>query len=203
MADIVAVLMQWGLGGLVVASFTEAIFSPVLPDLLLIPLALAAPEKAIYYGVVTTLASVLGGLVGYLAGNRYGLPLLKRFVPPKYTAAIRGWLERYGAWAVVMAALAPIPYKFVSISAGVFRVNPAVFLAASLVGRAKRFMVEGILIYYYGPVALDFLERYTTVSVVVLAVLCVLLWAVRRLRSPAPAAPSCSNDSSLISVRGD
>lgn len=203
MAEIVNILTAWGLGGLIVAAFTEAIFSPVLPDLLLIPLALATPEKAIYYGAVTTLASVLGGVVGYLAGSLWGVPLLKRFVPQRYTASIRDWLERYGAWAVVVAAMAPIPFKFVSISAGVFRVNPGIFFAASLVGRAKRFMVEGLLIYYYGPTALVFLERYTTTSVAVLALLCVILWAVRRQRSAAAEVPVCSEDNRLARMRGD
>lgn len=149
---------QYGLWGLFFLTFIESFISPILPDLMLIPLALANPEKAITYSVIATLASVLGGFVGYGIGNRFGKLALKKFIPVHYTAKIKHWLDHYGGWAIFLAALAPIPYKFVSIAAGTFRINFFIFLVASVLGRGKRFLLVGILIYYYGPEALAMLE---------------------------------------------
>jgi len=127
----------------------------------LIPMGLALPEKAIYYSVIATTASVLGGFVGYFIGDRLGMPVLQKYAQAKHVETIHNWLEKYGGWAIFFAALAPIPYKFVSISAGVFRVNMVVFILASIFGRGKRFLLEGILIFYYGPKAVDLIKNYS------------------------------------------
>lgn len=161
MEALIIFFQQYGIVGLFTISFIESFISPVLPDLLLIPMALSAPEKAIYYSVIATTASVLGGIIGYFIGNKLGIPVLEKYVPNKHVATIHNWLERYGGWAIFFAAMAPIPYKFVSISAGVFRVNKVTFLLASLFGRGKRFLLEGILIFYYGPKAVELIKNYS------------------------------------------
>lgn len=161
MEQLIAWLESYGLAGLFIISFVESFISPVLPDVLLIPMALADPSQAIYYSIVATGASVLGGFVGYGIGFRLGIPIMKKVVPPQHVDTIHGWLEKYGGWAIWMAAMAPIPYKFTSITAGVFKVNLFVFTVASILGRAKRFLIEGILIYYYGDQAVELIARYT------------------------------------------
>lgn len=161
MDQIVAWLEQYGLIGLFIISFAESFISPVLPDVLLIPMCLANPSQAIYYSIVTTVASVLGGYVGYGIGRRFGIPLMQKVVPPQHVDTIHSWLEKYGGWAIWLAAMAPIPYKFVSITGGVFKVNLAVFTVASIPGRAKRFLVSGVMIYYYGDKAVELISRYT------------------------------------------
>jgi len=158
---IVQFFQGYGLIGLFIISFIESFISPILPDLLLIPMSLASPGSAIYYSLITTAGSVLGGFIGYAVGNRWGLPALKRFVPPKHAATLRNWVYTYGGWAIFAAAMAPIPFKFVSITAGAFRVNLLIFLMASVLGRAKRFVLIGILIHYYGPMAQDIMEEYS------------------------------------------
>jgi undecaprenyl-diphosphatase len=160
MEQLITWLESYGLIGLFVISFVESFISPILPDVLLIPMALANPDQAIYYSIVATGASVLGGFIGYGVGFRFGLPIMQKVVPPQHVETIHGWLEKYGGWAVWLAAMAPIPYKFVSITAGVFKVNLFVFTIASILGRAKRFLVEGILIYYYGDQAVELIARY-------------------------------------------
>ncbi|MDU4960513.1 MAG: YqaA family protein [Sporomusaceae bacterium] len=161
MEQLIAWLESYGLIGLFIISFVESFISPVLPDVLLIPMALAEPEKAIYYSLVATGASVLGGYVGYAVGYRLGIPLMKKVVPPRHVETIHGWLDKYGGWAIWLAAMAPIPYKFTSITAGVFKINLFVFTVSSILGRAKRFLLEGILIYYYGDQAVSLIARYT------------------------------------------
>lgn len=176
MEQVLAWVESYGVAGLFVIAFVESFFSPILPDVMLIPMALADPDQAIYYSAVVTVGAVLGGYVGYAIGFWLGIPILKRFVPPKYVNQIRSWLDRYGGWAIWLAAMAPIPYKFVSITAGVFKINLWVFSIASLLGRAKRFMIEGVLIYFYGEEAVSLIVRFTEdfvyafIAVVVLAI---------------------------------
>lgn len=175
MEQLISFFQNFGVVGLFIISFIESIFSPILPDLLLIPMALSVPEKAIYYSVIATTGSVLGGIVGYFVGNKYGILAVKKFVPDKYVLKISSWLDQYGGWAIFLAALAPIPYKFVSISSGVFRINMVVFLVASIFGRGKRFLLEGILIFYYGPQAIDLIKTYSNNFMIGITILIVLL----------------------------
>lgn len=149
---------NYGLGGLFLLAFMESFISPILPDLMLIPMVLAAPDEAIYYSLIATLASVLGGFVGYGIGNKLGQPAINKFVPLRYAEKIRQWFSTYGGWAIFFAALAPIPFKFVTIAAGAFRTNLLVFFLASVFGRGKRFLLIGILVHYFGPESLDVLN---------------------------------------------
>ena len=161
MADITATLLEWGLYGLLVASFTEAFVSPILPDLIMIPLMLAKPQDALYLGAVTTVASVLGGFIGYGVGYKIGAPAARKIIPGKYLDKIEGYLRDNAKWAIFLAALAPIPYKFVSISAGAFRVNFVLFILISMIARGKRFMLPGTVIYFFGPSAQEMLFQYS------------------------------------------
>jgi len=184
--DIIALLLSWGLIGLVVASFTESFCSPILPDVLLIPLALAQPEHAIYYGVLATLVSVLGGFIGYGIGYKIGPAAAHKLLPAKHEEKIRHFADRNASWAVFLAAMSPIPYKFVSISAGALKINLTVFVLASSLGRAKRFVLEGILIYYYGPAAVHIFTQHTgdvlVVSSIAVAVLGVGVYIFKRAK---------------------
>ncbi len=175
MEQLIIFFQNFGVLGLFIISFIESIFSPILPDLLLVPMALSVPEKAIYYSIIATVGSVLGGIVGYFIGNKYGIIAVKKYVPNKYVEKINGWLEQYGGWAIFLAALAPIPYKFVSISSGVFRINMVVFLIASVFGRGKRFLLEGILIFYYGPQAIELIKTYSNAFMIGVTIFIVLL----------------------------
>jgi undecaprenyl-diphosphatase len=159
--DIAALFLEWGLYGVIVAAFTEAFISPILPDIVLIPLMLAAPKDAIFLGVVATVASVLGGFIGYGAGYKLGAPAARKMIPAKYLERIEGYLQDNAKWAIFLAAVAPIPYKFVSISAGAFRVNLTVFVLISLIARGKRFLLPGVFIYFFGPSAQEFFTRYS------------------------------------------
>lgn len=188
MEQLIQLFQHYGAAGLFFVSFIESFISPILPDLILIPMALSTPEKAIYYSLIATLASVLGGIIGYFIGKRLGLPVLEKYASAKHVETIHNWLEKYGGWAIFFAALAPIPYKFVSISAGVFRVNMFVFLLASVFGRGKRFLLEGILIFYYGPKAVELIKNYSNnfiigfVAIAIIGVIAILLMRKKPIR---------------------
>lgn len=184
-----ALLSEWGVAGLVIAAFAESFISPILPDVFLIPVAMANPSNAIYYGILATLVSVVGGLVGYSIGNRLGLAVARKMMPDRYYTKINSYVKGHSrniGWAIFLAALSPIPYKFISITAGALRVNMRVFLMASFFGRAKRFLLEAIVIYYFGDAALAILEDLGTdmivYSLAAVAILLVLWWGYTRYK---------------------
>lgn len=177
-------LLDWGFPGLLIAAFTESFISPVLPDLLLIPLALANPHFAIYYGLAATIASVLGGLIGYTIGLKIGLPAARKFIPAKYMNKIHSTVEKNAILAIFIAALSPIPYKFVSITAGALKINMPVFLVISFLGRGKRFLLEGVLIYYFGSQAVEMFTQHKDdmliISLILIAGAGVVTYIMRR-----------------------
>lgn len=151
---------------LAVISFAESSFFPIPPDVLLIPMALARPDRAWRLAAICTLASVTGGALGYLIG--YALfdvlaqPLLHAY---GYEAAFERFKQtyaEYGVWVILIKGLTPIPYKIVTIASGAANFNFAVFMAASLVTRGARFFLVAGLLRYFGEPVRDFIERRLT-----------------------------------------
>lgn len=148
-------------------SFVESSVFPIPPDAMLIPMVLANRSRAWYYAAVATLASVLGGIVGYAIGyfvyetlgqwliNVYGLG--KQF--DSYRAAYNEW----GLWIILIKGLTPIPYKLVTIASGAAAFNIWVFVAASIVTRGARFFMVAALLYWFGEPIREFIERRLTV----------------------------------------
>ncbi len=137
---------EWYLAGL---SFTESSFFPVPPDVMLAPMALARPERAWRLAALTTVASVLGGLFGYLIGH-YAFIFIEPWIQRVgYTEAYQhaqDWFREWGFWAIFIAAFTPIPYKMFTIAAGVIAMPLLPFVIASLIGRGARFfLVAGIM----------------------------------------------------------
>ena len=136
----------WYLGGM---SFIESSFFPVPPDVMLAPMCLAQPHRAWHLALLTTLASVAGGLLGYAIGYfaiDAVLPWLQdsRYWPAYQTAV--AWFEQWGFWAVFIAGFSPIPYKMFTIAAGALSMALLPFTLASLVGRGARFfLVAGLM----------------------------------------------------------
>jgi membrane protein YqaA with SNARE-associated domain len=127
-------------------AFAESSFFPIPPDVLLITLGVATPERAVWYGIVCSVGSVLGGGLGYAIGLYGGRPLLYRLFRASRIHAVERLYDRYNAWATGIAGLTPIPYKVFTIAGGAFKINFKVFLVASVVSRSLRFMTEGVLL---------------------------------------------------------
>ncbi len=166
------------LGGM---SFIEAIFFPVPPDALLLPMCLARPERALHYATITTLTTVAGGVVGFVLGQ-WALDLVWPWIEAlgwadtfeRSMALFRQW----GFWVIFIAGFTPIPYKVFTISAGAAGVGWLPFLLGSLVGRGARFYLEAALIRWLGPRAEAVIHRHVEglgwVMVALLAI--VLAW---------------------------
>lgn len=138
---------------LALVSFTESSFFLIPPDVMLAPMTLAKPQKAWFYAGLTTIMSVLGGLLGYLIGL-YAidaiLPWLNEFgYMPKYELA-QAWFAEWGFWAIFMAGFTPIPYKVFTIAAGAASMALVPFVVGSLIGRGLRFFLVAGLIRWGG-----------------------------------------------------
>ncbi|HHW15063.1 MAG TPA: DedA family protein, partial [Firmicutes bacterium] len=184
------VLLPLGGWGLFLVAFAESSFFPIPPDVLLFPLVLAAPRLALVYAAVCTSASVLGALFGYLLGARAGRAILRRLTSEATIAKTEALFQRWGGWAVGIAAFTPIPYKVFTIAGGLFRVEPAAFVFASVVGRGGRFFSEAVLLQLYGRPMLAFLGKNFEWLTIALAAAVVGGYALFRLlgtKRPRPA----------------
>ena len=150
----------WILGGV---SFAESSFFPVPPDVMLIPMSLARPDKAYHYALICTLTSVAGGIVGYLIGallyDSLGLLVIQLYGYGEKIEAFREMYRQWGAWIILLKGLTPIPYKLVTISSGFVGYNFFLFVLLSLVTRGARFYVLAFLLHRYGPWAREIIEK--------------------------------------------
>jgi membrane protein YqaA with SNARE-associated domain len=144
-------------------SFVESSFFPVPPDAMLIPMALARPEKAWTYATVCTLASVAGGILGYAIGallyDTVGQWLISLYGYGDKVEAFRDAYATWGAWIILLKGLTPIPYKIVTITSGFAGYNLWLFILFSIISRGVRFFVEAFLLNRYGEQAREILER--------------------------------------------
>lgn len=150
----------WYLGGL---SFAESSFFPVPPDVMLAPMSLAQPQRAWRLAALTTLASVLGGVLGYFIGL-YALqwvePLLVDTGYMDRYLVVRQWFDEWGFWAIFVAGFSPIPYKLFTISAGALAMAFLPFVLASFIGRGARFFLVAGLMAWGGERMEQQLHRY-------------------------------------------
>ena len=157
-------------------SFIESSFFPIPPDVMLIPMVLSNREKAWWYAAIATVTSVLGGLLGYAIGyfayDAIGLPILKFYGKEHALDGFIQFVHEYGVPAIIIKGATPIPFKVVTIAAGVAKMDLLAFVGACIVARAMRFFLVAGLLYFFGQPIKEFIERrltlVTTVFVVVL-----------------------------------
>lgn len=165
----------YGSWALFILAFAESSFFPVPPDVLLIALAISIPARSFRYALICSVGSVLGGTAGYIIGFEFmdivGFRILNFYGLMDKYETISNLYERYNAWAVGIAGFTPIPYKVFTISAGAFKINFPIFLAASIVSRSARFFLVGWLIYKFGAEIRSFIDRYFNILSVVFMIL--------------------------------
>jgi membrane protein YqaA with SNARE-associated domain len=158
---------------LAVIAFAEASFFPIPPDALLIPMALARPDRAWRLALICTVASVAGGALGYYIGyavfDQLARPLINFYGYGPRFAAFQAMYAQYGVWIILIKGLTPIPYKIVTIASGAARFDFAVFMVASAVTRGARFFAVAALLRFFGASVRDFIERRLTLVTSLLA----------------------------------
>jgi membrane protein YqaA with SNARE-associated domain len=151
---------------LAIVAFAESSFFPVPPDALLIPMVLARPRYAWRFAAICTVASVVGGALGYLIGyavfDQLALPVLNLYGYGDRFASFQALYAQYGLWVILIKGLTPIPYKIVTIASGAAKFDFAVFMAASLVTRGARFFLLAALLRAFGAPVKEFIERRLT-----------------------------------------
>ncbi|MPL79229.1 membrane protein YqaA with SNARE-associated domain [Rhodobacter sp. 140A] len=149
---------------LAVVAFVESSVFPIPPDVLMIPMVLAAREKAWKIAFVATLASVLGGCLGYAIGYGFmdaiGKPILEFYGKADKFDELALRFNDYGGWAVLVAGVTPFPYKVITIFSGATQLSLPLFLAVSVLARALRFFVVAGLLWRFGAPIRDFIERW-------------------------------------------
>ena len=182
---------EWAIAMLAFASFIESIFFPIPPDPLLLAVAIVQQPIAILLGVLTAAASVAGALVGHTIGVWLGRPVLSRMFSEDKIASVDRLFERYGTWAILIAAFTPIPYKVFAIAAGVWRMDRRKFLIASAIGRGARFVTIGVLVFLFGREIEAFISgnfEILTAGISLLAIAAGAAWYVVHRRRQTQAS---------------
>jgi membrane protein YqaA with SNARE-associated domain len=165
----------WAMGAV---SFAESSFFPVPPDVMLIPMALARPDRAYLLATWCTVTSVAGGMVGYAIGallyGSLGAWLIHFYGYGGKVEAFREAYAQWGAWIILLKGLTPIPYKVVTITSGFAGYNFGLFVVFSIMARATRFFVLAFLLHRYGEQARHIIEKRLGLWVLLMAVVVVI-----------------------------
>ena len=162
----------WALAAI---AFIESSIFPIPPDVLLIPMILAARDRAWRFAAICTIASVLGGLLGYAIGyflfETAGRPLLDFYCYGAKFDSFRLDYNEWGAWIVFIAGVTPFPYKVITIASGATQLDPWVFTMASITARGLRFFLVAALLWWVGPPIREFIERRLGLMTILFCVL--------------------------------
>ncbi len=159
---------------LFILSFTESSFFPIPPDVLLGPLCLGKRSKSMWFATVCTVASVLGAFLGYAIGMfAINLALMVPGITQARVDLLAAEFVERGDIYVFIAALTPIPFKLLTITAGFAQMSLLPFTVACVIGRGLRFFAVAGLFWWIGPKALPFIERYFNLLCIVFVLLLV------------------------------
>lgn len=182
MHEIFASMNNWfqamGVWGLAINSCVESFFLIPPPDFLLIAMDLANPQKALYYAFVCTLASAVGGGIGYAIGFWGGRPAFK-FLFKKHIDKldkVEEMYKEYGSFAVFFSAFTPVPYKIFTIGSGILKMNFFKFFFVSLLGRGSRFFLVSLVLMFFGEAVKKYLELVILVVTILIIIFCVIVY---------------------------
>ena len=185
MHELFASINTWfqsmGTWGLALNSCIESFFLLPPPDFLLIAMDLAKPEKALFYATICTLASAVGGAVGYAIGYWGGRPAFK-FLFKKHIdklESVEKMYTEYGSFAVFFSAFTPVPYKIFTIGSGILKMNFIKFFSVSLLGRGSRFFLVSLVLMFFGEAVKKHLELIILVVTILIIIFCIVVYKKR------------------------
>jgi len=162
---------------LFVIAFAESSFFPIPPDVLLIPLAIGNPRRALRFAALCTVGSSLGALLGYFLGLEFYEVLGQRIVAfysvGEQYERVQALYQQWDVVAIALAGFTPIPFKIFTITAGVFKINLLTFTIVVVLSRGARFFLLGGLIWRFGPSIRNFVDRYFNLLVILFSILLV------------------------------
>ncbi len=167
---------------LAVIAFVESSVFPIPPDILIIPMVLAAPTRAWRVVAVASIASVLGGLAGYAIGfflfETIGRPIFEFYGYFDKFARFQDWYREWGGWIVFAGGFSPIPYKVITIASGSVQLDLLTFTVVSIISRAGRFLIVAALLWKFGAPIRTFIEKWLGPLTFLFVVLLVLGFVV-------------------------
>lgn len=167
----------YGVPALFFLALAESSFFPIPPDVLLLALAIARPQKALTYAAWCLAGSVIGGVIGYYIGLGLWNTVEGYLIPTVFSAekfdTVTEWYQEYGVLIVFIAAFTPMPYKVFTIAAGVFQLPLLPFIGASVIGRGARFFLVAALVRRYGDRARSFIDKNFNLLTIVFTVVLV------------------------------
>lgn len=166
------IFKQYGTMGLAINAYIESFFVAPPPDFLLIAMDLANPNKALFYALICTIASALGGVTGWTLGKFGGRPLFNKFFGKHQENfnKVEKLYEKYGTIAVIFAAITPVPYNVFAISSGILNMNFIAFFLISLIGRGSRFFIVSTFLMFFGKQVMQYFNYIFIAVAIVLAV---------------------------------
>lgn len=172
-----------GVQGLALNSFIESFFLVPPPDILLISMDLAKPEKSLYYAFICTIASAFGGAIGYFIGKFGGRPVFNFLFKNKHEQfeQVEKMYNKYGSLAVFFSAFTPVPYKIFTIASGILNMNFWKFLIASFFGRGLRFFIVSIVLMLFGETIKHYIEWVILFVTIIIILFFVILYKKRHL----------------------
>ena len=170
-----------GVQGLAINSCVESFFLVPPPDFLLIAMDLAKPKLALYYAFVCTIASAVGGVIGYLIGKFGGRPVFNFLFKKNKDKfdAVEAMYNEYGSFAVFFSAFTPIPYKVFTIASGILDMNFIKFFIASFFGRGARFFLVSVVLMFFGEAVKKYIELVIFAVTVLIVIFCVIVYKKR------------------------
>ncbi len=178
----------YGIPALIILALTEPIIVPIPADVLVVSLGLGNPKKALRYGLICSLFSVIGGTIAFALGLAIGGERVIEFFNMVHlgdkAAGALDLYSRYDFWAISIAALTPVPYMLFSWLGGMAEVSIVKFILISIFFRTIRFGSEGVLFYFFGQRARVLIDKYFNLATIVVMVLLVVVFvAIRAIGS--------------------
>jgi len=162
---------------LVLISFAESSFFPIPPDILLIPMILAKRLQAWFYALICTLSSVAGGICGYTIGYLFytsiGSIIINAYGLTNSFDVFQCYYNQYGIWIVLGAGFTPFPFKVITIASGMFNLNIVLFVIIATIARGLRFYLIASLLFIYGNVIKNLIDKYFNLMVTLFFILLV------------------------------
>jgi undecaprenyl-diphosphatase len=148
----------YGLLGVFIISLLESFIFPVPTSVIIAPVT-AFGIDPFFITVVATTGSIIGAVIGYFLGVRLGRPVAERLFK-KHVPRVERWFDRWGAWAVLIAAFSPVPFKVFTWCAGIFKLDMKRFLIASIIGRTAQFAIAAYVGAWFGPGVISWLTGF-------------------------------------------
>ena len=174
--------LEMGTMGLALNSCIESFFLVPPPDILLIAMDLANPKKAMYYTFVCTIASAIGGGIGYAIGYWGGRPAFNWFFRKggkEKFEAVEVLYNKYGTYAVFFSAFTPIPYKVFTIASGILNMNFWKFMLASFFGRGFRFFLVSLFLILFGNAIKQYVEWVIAIATILIIAFYIIIYKKR------------------------